>query len=158
MAKRQLIIPDFDTYPITHALRSASVIDGGVTVHWDDGIENRLPGLWLREFSPDASTVHSVTREQIVTLTDIPADVTAAEVSVTEDGYLRVHWMPEGLESHYHPGWLRTHRPDMDDPIFKLPERQLWRNASHIVPTWKMPGFRNFSAAPRASHRMCAIT
>ena len=136
MVAQQLIVPDFDTYPTTHALEGASVIDGGVKVRWDDGLESRLPGLWLREFSPDASTFHAVTREQMITLTEIPADLTASEASIAQDGFLCIHWMPEGLESRYHPGWLRAHIPDAPDPIFELPERQLWRDGDQFGPTW----------------------
>ena len=134
MVKEQLIIPDFDTYPTTHTLEHASVIDGGVKIRWDDGLESRLPELWLREFSPDVSTFHAVTREQMLTLTEIPANLTASKASIGADGFLCVHWMPERLESRYHPGWLRAHISETPDPVFVLPERQLWRD--DFRPAW----------------------
>ncbi len=50
MVAEHLVVPDFNTYPTTHTLESASVIDGGVKVRWNDGLESRLPVLWLREY------------------------------------------------------------------------------------------------------------
>ncbi|MCH8248867.1 MAG: TauD/TfdA family dioxygenase [Proteobacteria bacterium] len=136
MAAEQLIVPDFDTYPVTHALEEAWVIDGGVKLRWDDGLESRLPVLWLREFSPDISTFHAITREQMIKLTEIPADLIASEATIAQDGFLSVLWEPESLSSRYHPGWLRAHIPDTPDAIFALPERQLWRDADHKKATW----------------------
>ncbi len=49
MDTEQLIVPDFDTYPISHALVGAKAIVGGVEVCWDDGLECRLPDLWLQD-------------------------------------------------------------------------------------------------------------
>lgn len=132
----QLTVPDFDTYPITHTLRTASLIDGGVAVTWDDGSESRLPNVWLREFSPDSSTFHPVTRERSIAVTDLPDDLTAAAAIVSDDGFLCVRWMPEGLESRYHPGWLYAHRPDGERSLFRLPERQLWHDRGNLKPIW----------------------
>jgi hypothetical protein len=73
MMEEPLVVPDFDNYPIHHSLTGATKIDNGVLVRWDDGLESRLPGIWLREFSPDSNTFNVLTREQKVALTDLPA-------------------------------------------------------------------------------------
>jgi len=59
----------------------------------------------------------------------------AAAAEVLPDGRLAVTWHPEGLVSHYHPGWLWTHRPE--SPAGSgLPRRRLWRpgGAPHMQP------------------------
>ena len=119
-------VPDYDVYPVVRALDDAHIVDGDVEVRWDDGSASALPGVWLREFSPDFGTIHPVTREQVLMLVDLPEDLRAAAAEVLPDGRLAVTWQPEGLVSHYHPGWLWAHRPESPDPA-ALPERRLWQ-------------------------------
>ena len=105
-------VPDYDAYLVVRALLGARIVDGDVEVRWDDGSASALPGVWLREFSPDFGTIHPVTREQVIMLIDLPDDLRAAAVEVLPDGRLAVTWHPEGLVSRYHPGWLWRHRPE----------------------------------------------
>ena len=74
-----LSTPDFDFYPVTRTLGGARVAGGDVEVRWDDGSTSLLPGVWLREFSPDLGTIHPVTREQVIMLVDLPEDLRAAD-------------------------------------------------------------------------------
>ena len=53
-----LSVPDFDAYPVIHALSGARVVDGDVEVRWANGSASLLPRVWLREFSPDLATIH----------------------------------------------------------------------------------------------------
>ena len=128
-------VPDYDVYPVVRALDGASIVDGDVEVCWDDGSVSELPGMWLREFSPDLGTIHPVTREQLIMLVDLPDDLRAAAAQVLPDGRLEVTWHPEGLVSHYHPGWLWTHRPESRAGS-GLPPRRLWQHsgAQHMQP------------------------
>ena len=121
-------VPDYDAYPVVRTLDGARIVDGDVEIRWDDGSASALPGVWLREFSPDFGTIHPVTREQVLMLVDLPDDLCAAAAEVLPDGRLAVTWHPEGLVSHYHPGWLWTHRPESPDPA-ALPKRRLQRGA-----------------------------
>ena len=119
--------PDYDGAPC--------IVDGDVEVRWDDGSVSALPGLWLREFSPDLGTIHPVTREQLLMLMDLPEDLRAVAAQVLPDGRLAVTWQPEGMMSHYHPGWLWAHRPE--SPAGSgLPPRRLWQpgRAPHRAP------------------------
>ena len=128
-------VPDYDAYPVVRTLDGVRIVDGDVEVRWDDGSASALPGVWLREFSPDFGTVHPVTREQVLMLVDLPEDLRAAAAAVLPDGRLAVTWHPEGLVSHYHPGWLWTHRPE--SPAGSgLPPRRLWKPgcAPHMQP------------------------
>ncbi len=121
-----LVVPDFDSYPVEHQLREVAPFDGGLALTWDDGLTHRVPSIWLREFSPDSGTFHTGTREQRIALTDIPPDLAASETSIAQDGFLEVHWSPEGLHSRYHPGWLRASLVTSNDPLDALPARKLW--------------------------------
>ena len=49
----QLVVPDFDTYLVEHSLRGAAPVEGGLELSWSDGMSNRVPNIWLREYSPD---------------------------------------------------------------------------------------------------------
>ena len=120
-----LLVPDYDAYPVTVALSGARTVDGDVEIRWSDGSASVLPGLWLREFSPDLGTIHPLTREQVVMLIDLPDEVRAAAAEVLPDGCLAVTWHPEGLVSRYHPGWLWRYRPEAP-PAGELPARRLW--------------------------------
>ena len=131
-----LIIPDYDSYPIVHSLDSATAVAGGVLLRWNDGEENRIPALWLREFSPDAGTFHTVTREQRIALTDIPSDVAACQISIEPDGFLQILWAPENLLSRYHPGWLRAHLSGSFHQESRVPDTVLWPAGGAIEPSW----------------------
>ena len=120
-----LSTPDFDFYPVTNTLIGVRIADGDVEVRWDDGSTSVLPGVWLREFSPDLGTIHPVTREQVIMLVDLPEDLRATDAEVLPDGRLTVTWQPEGLVSRYDPGWLWAHRPDAP-AANALPPRRLW--------------------------------
>jgi gamma-butyrobetaine dioxygenase len=122
----QLTVPDFDTYLVEHTLRDAVAVEGGLELCWSDGMRNRVPNIWLREYSPDLGTFHNVTREQRIALTDIPQDLAASEVTIGSDGFLQLTWSPEGLCSRYHPGWLRTAVSESNNPLHGLPARKLW--------------------------------
>ena len=119
-------VPDYDAYPVVRALGGARIVDGDVEVRWDDGSASALPGVWLREFSPDLGTIHPVTREQVIMLVELPADLRAAAAEVLPDGRLAVTWHPEGLVSRYHPGWLWRHRPESSAGS-GLPRRRSWQ-------------------------------
>ncbi len=131
-----LVVPDFDTYPVTHQLQRATPIAQGIELLWNDGLTNQVPVIWLREFSPDPGTFHSVTREQRIALTDIPQDLSIAQMLIAEDGFLEVDWMPEDLHSRYHPGWLRCAVADPNDPMDSLPDRKLWPLPVTVKPNW----------------------
>ena len=103
-AAAALETPDFDTYPTVHRIAAARPIAGGVCVLWEDGLQSRFHTLWLRENSADPQTLHPVTREQSLMLTDIPEDLAAETAEVEPGGGLWVRWSHGEGESRYHPG------------------------------------------------------
>jgi gamma-butyrobetaine dioxygenase len=116
--------PDFDSYPVLHAIKDASPFPGGVRVLWDDGLECRYHVFWLRENAPDPQTMHPVTREQALQLLDLPDDLEAVAAGTDAAGNLVVGWST-GDESRYHPGWLYAHSHGAGGH-FSLPPRKLW--------------------------------
>jgi len=132
----ELIIPDFECYGVEHALTQVVLCEGGLTLVFDDHSSHRVPHLWLREFSPDAGTFHTQTREQRIALTDLPEDLTVSDARVAPDGFLEIQWHPEGLNSRYHPGWLYTSLCRSNDPLEALPARNLWPQPAPL-PHWQ---------------------
>ncbi|MCR9256594.1 MAG: TauD/TfdA family dioxygenase [Alphaproteobacteria bacterium] len=120
-------LPDFDAFPIRHRLTAARACGQAVDLVWDDGAETRYHVMTLKENAPDI--VHPVTREQATMLTDIPADLAAAEVGVDGVGGLWVRWSTGGI-SRFHPGWLRAYAPGAPEDVFALPPRVTWDAAT----------------------------
>jgi gamma-butyrobetaine dioxygenase len=121
--------PDFDHYPCDHNIISASVIERGVSVIWDDGIESQFHVYWLRENAADALTCHPESKEQQIQLLDLPEDLAATAVSVLSSGELQVDWS-SGDRSSFAPGWLRAYCQQAAAATFALPKRQFWSGES----------------------------
>ena len=139
-------LPDFDSYPVLHAIKAAAPIPKGVRVLWEDGLECRYHVYWLRENAPDPATTHPVTREQALQLIDLPDDLAAAAATSDAAGNLVIRWST-GEESRFHPGWLRAHSHGAGD-LFKLPSRALWgSDLQDNFPRFHGPSILNDEAA-----------
>lgn len=101
-------IPDFDVYPVRHAIAEATPWQGGARVRWDDNHVSRFHALWLRDNCPCSECVSPGTREQMFDISTVPDDLAVESVVVDGSGALAVVW-PDGHASRYHPGWLRAH-------------------------------------------------
>jgi len=101
--------PDFDVWPITHAITRAEPRGASVRVIWDDGKACDYHAFFLRENSPDDATIHPLSRESVLSPLDLPDDLNCEEVAVEKHGALVVTWSHGGHVSRYHPGWLRAH-------------------------------------------------
>ena len=117
--------PDFDYYPCDYNIRSTAIIERGVSVVWDDGIESQFHVYWLRENAADALTCHPESKEQQIQLLELPEDLAATEVSVSIAGELQVKWS-NGESSSFAPGWLRAYCHQVAAETFALPKRQYW--------------------------------
>ncbi len=101
--------PDFDVYPVEHAIVAAEPAADAVAVRWSDGHESVFHHLWLRDNCPCSECVHPATREQRFEIMSVPEDLAATSIEVAADGALDVTWDGGGHRSRYHPGWLRAH-------------------------------------------------
>jgi gamma-butyrobetaine dioxygenase len=117
--------PDFDHYPCAYNIRSVAIIERGVSVSWDDGIESQFHVYWLRENAADALTCHPESKEQQIQLLELPEDLAAIEVTVSSAGELQVNWS-NGEYSSFDPGWLRAYCHRSAAATFALPKREHW--------------------------------
>ncbi|WP_298435375.1 TauD/TfdA family dioxygenase [uncultured Jannaschia sp.] len=130
--------PDFETWPVTHRPVAAQAEGDAVRVIWADGAESVHLARLLRENSPDADTIHPLSRELLISPTAIPADLSVRSASV-ENGILGVVFTDRPDTCRYHPGWLRgtawlgqVPEPDPAAPI-------LWDATLAEVPSFDGP-------------------
>ena len=119
------LTPDFDHYSQDYHIRSAAIIERGVSVIWDDGIESQFHVYWLRENAADALTCHPESKEQQIQLLELPEDLKVTEVGISDVGELLVNWST-GDCSRFNPGWLRAYCHKVGSTTFALPKRQYW--------------------------------
>lgn len=103
------LTPDFDIWPITNRIVHAVAEGVSVRLVWDDNNESRYHAFLLRENSPDAASLHPLSREALISPTDLPEDLRVERAEVDRVGALRVVWSHGGHVSRFHPGWLRAH-------------------------------------------------
>ncbi len=103
--------PDFDSYPVSAAIVEAVAEDDGrlLRLVWSDGRRSRFHAIWLRDNASDEENLNLETREQRGDVTDLPADVRIAAVTIDEAGALEIAWSVGAARSRFHPGWLRHH-------------------------------------------------
>jgi len=104
-------------------------------VQWADGRSSPFHHQWLRDNCACSECVYGVTREQVLEIVDIPADMVPNTSYIDAKGYLRVDWY-DGHESRFDPGWLRAHAYDDESRAERLaakPRSQLW-NAELSLP------------------------
>lgn len=124
--------PDFDHWPVTHALKGAEPRGASVRVTWDDGKACDYHAFFLRENSPDEATLHPLSRESIMSPLDLPDDLRCDEAVVDDTGALVVTWSHGGHVSRYHPGWLRAHGWFGEEQA--SPQHTLWTAADLPAP------------------------
>lgn len=135
--------PDFEIYPVSHAIVDAEVEDDAVSVRWDDGRTSAHHAFFLRENSPDPATVHPLSRELVISPLAIPGDIKPVAASVDESGALAVVWSHDGHVSRFHPGWLRAHAW-LDDEHHEPASPRLWSSADlDAPPTFDGPAALN---------------
>jgi gamma-butyrobetaine dioxygenase len=110
------LTPDFYDYP-WHPIATARRHGRFVRLRWPDGVELDAYELWLRENAVGAGGVDPATREGLLDPGAFTSDITLGALDVTQEGALRVRWLPDDVSADYHPGWLRhvadgEHRPD----------------------------------------------
>ena len=79
-----------------------------VEVIWDDGSRARFHALWLRDNALDAETRSIANGQRLITLLDIPRDVTVVAASITSKGALCVSIAPEMKELEFPESWLKA--------------------------------------------------
>ncbi len=125
--------PDFYDYPWT-PLSTATVADGFVHLAWPDGVELAAYELWLRENAIGAGGVDPATREGLFDPADLSDSITVRSAVVAGDGSLTAVFEPDGVEAHYHPGWLRHVADGQHRSTSWLPHATSWTTESMPEP------------------------
>jgi trimethyllysine dioxygenase len=114
---------------MTTRLRSATLRGQEVQLCFHDGRpELTLSLLWLRDHDPHEDALHPQTQQRLIDTRQIPADIAAEAIAVSEDGQaLRVQWSPDGHVSRYEAQFLAGLRAD---PEVLPVSRTLWDAAS----------------------------
>jgi len=128
--------PDFESYPVAHAITGVEARGGAVRVRWDDGCSAAYHAFFLRENSPDPATVHPQSRELLVLPAAFPEDLAPVAASVDASGALVVVWSHGGHVSRFHPGWLRAHAwlEDGEQERAAPPGPELWTGDELAAP------------------------
>lgn len=98
--------PDFDYWPLDHAVTGLDHSAEALWLTWSDGAISAHHVLQLRENSPDAATIHPKAREMCIAPTDIAADIAIVSASLEDSGAVSLAFS-DATNSSYHPGWLR---------------------------------------------------
>lgn len=133
--ERQATTPDFYRYR-WHGLSSAGVDGHFIELRWPDGKTHRAFDLWLYE-NVVGRSIDEATRESVLDPAQLDLSVTAGEVSLTDDGALRIVWEPDSdrrFEAVYHPGWLRHVADGHHLPSSGLPDQRPWRSDDLVEP------------------------
>ena len=103
--------------------------DKALELTWPDGEQARFNAIWLRDNSQDPETRSPTNGQRLITVLDIPIDLTVTEATITSDGSLRVIVAPEMKELSFTSDWLKTHSYDRASP-----QNRGWLNPN--VKTW----------------------
>ena len=98
--------PDNWYWPPSQNIASVESNDNAILVFWDNDKRSKLHPLWLRDNCCCALCLHQVTRENLLDLRDIPADIQASALEVDAEGALCITWAESSHVSRFNPAWL----------------------------------------------------
>ncbi|MBT5103481.1 MAG: DUF971 domain-containing protein, partial [Porticoccaceae bacterium] len=84
--------PDNWYWPPSQNIASVEINDNAILVLWDNDKRSTLHPLWLRDNCCCALCLHQVTRENLLDLRDIPADIQALSLEIDAEGALCITW------------------------------------------------------------------
>ena len=98
--------------------------------------DTRFHAIWLRDNALDPATRDAGNGQRLITLADIPADLSIAEAKL-RDGALHVTFAPDGKTCAWPLSWLENHAYDRTSVDRMLPEHAETWDASLLgdVPT-----------------------
>ena len=103
--------------------RCLTLIDGR------SGRRSRFHAVWLRDNAQDEATRSPGNGQRLITLRDIPTDITVTEAALGSDA-LQVTFSGEAVPIAFDPDWLMAHsydRPDArPDRGWVAPEIRCW--------------------------------
>lgn len=114
---------------------------------------HRFHAIWLRDNALDADTRDAGNNQRLITMADIPADLSVSAAEVAGDA-VNVTFAPEGKTVSFPVNWLEAHAYDraQDQTLARVSEGITpWRNdlMAHI-PTGSYPEMKTDKSALRA--------
>jgi gamma-butyrobetaine dioxygenase len=96
------------------ALKNVALLEEGAALRldWSDGASARFHALWLRDNALDPETRSAGNGQRLITVLDIPRDISLAAASILPGGDLQVTFAPEKKQVIFPAGWLRARRYD----------------------------------------------
>jgi gamma-butyrobetaine dioxygenase len=96
------------------ALKGVTLLEEGAALKldWSDGRSARFHALWLRDNSLDPETRSAGNGQRLITVLDIPRDVSLSAASILPGGDLQVTFAPENKRVTFPAAWLRARRYD----------------------------------------------
>lgn len=76
-----------------------------LTINWGDGRQSQLAAIWLRDHCQMPQSRDPLSGQRLLNITDIPTDLTIANVSRTDDSVI-VDFDPDGHQSEFSIDWL----------------------------------------------------
>jgi trimethyllysine dioxygenase len=110
---------------MTTLLESATPRGRDVQLAFRDGrADLTLSLFWLRDHDTAADALHPETQQRLIDTFQIPQDIAAAAIAVSDDGRaLQIRWRPDGPVSRYEAQFLAALRAD---PEVLPAVRSLW--------------------------------
>lgn len=125
--------------------------DGGTIATLPNGA--RFHAIWLRDNALDPATRDPGNGQRLITLADIPKDVTLSDAEIKEDA-LHVTFAPEGKTCAFPLDWLQANRYDKTDAkaAVALPQNvETWdAELNADVPTGHLPDMQSDPSAKKA--------
>ena len=163
-------------------LESVQVLGNGeaAKVQWADGLTARFHAVWLRDVALDPQTHSPDNGQRLITVLEMPRDVSILQGSVRDDGGLSVTLAPENREFNFPADWLRERiydRKMAEEPGWLAPFVETWDNGlTAHMPTGSWPevesdlgalgdwlsmvrryGFAVLRNVPTASGQVCRV-
>ena len=99
-------------------LSNVTVLDAGAAVKldWRSGESARFHALWLRDNALDPATRSAGNGQRLITVLDIPRDISVSAADVLPGGDLKVTFAPEKKDVTFPSEWLLARRYDAAKP------------------------------------------
>lgn len=129
------------------------LLDGGAAARmtWPDGVEARFHALWLRDNALDPKTRSPGNGQRLITILDLPAEMTIVAAAIDPQGNVHVSFAPDGYQATFPSGWLRERIYDREptkERGWVSREQELWDSwLQASVPTASLSAIRTRGSA-----------
>lgn len=79
--------------------------EGGIRLHWENGITQRFHGPWLRDNARGPDARHPDNDQRLFDITDLPDDLSVKRAEIRDDS-LHVTFRTDGYEAAFPTAWL----------------------------------------------------